>query len=214
MYFVLRSTIELQQSHKIDQRPKILSSHIRHIVTRFTFNIYIPIMSCFLHRDIPSLESLHKVFGWGLSGDGPYYRVQQGAAEQSEQSAEAAGPARDGGQPAADTVGRRAHVSTLLSLSSWFHCSTLCTLTYFIGPSGFYSMATRSVAYHCSFPPQTLCRTRPYDSLFNVNTLNWLDSCYYIYIYNNVISLDIVNWVLWFTHSQRKGTANVPFFIF
>lgn len=66
---------------------------------------------------------------------------------------------------------------------------------------------------HCSFLPQTLCHTHPYYSLFSVNTLNWLASYIYMHIYL-CISLDIVNWVLWFTRSQRKGTANVPFFIF
>lgn len=77
----------------IYQQHRMKSSHIA----------YLPCY--FLCRGIPSLESLHKVFGRGPSGDGPYYRVQQGAAEQSEQPAQTAGPARDGGQPTADTIG-------------------------------------------------------------------------------------------------------------
>jgi len=87
--------------------------------------------SCFLYRDIPSLESLHKVFGWGLSGDGPYYRVQQGAAEQSEQSAETAGPAGDRGQPAADTVG---HQQNKMSPTHMYLHSSLWPYSFLIIP--------------------------------------------------------------------------------
>ncbi len=88
----------------IYQQHRMISSHIA----------YLP--CSYLCRDIPSLESLHKVFGRGPSGDGPYYRVQQGAAEQSEQPAQTAGPARDGGQPTADTIGHQQNGILLIHL--------------------------------------------------------------------------------------------------
>lgn len=99
-----------------DQQQKMMSSH---------YITSLAPCSCF-YRGIPSLESLHKVFGWGLSGDGPYYRVQQGAAEQSEQPAQTAGPARDGGRPTANTVGHQQNGTLMI-----YHlCLTEISLTH------------------------------------------------------------------------------------
>lgn len=65
------------------------------------------------------------MFGRGQSGDGPYYRVQHGAAEQSEQPAQTAGPAPDGGQPTADTIGHQQNGILLIHL-----CLTELSLTH------------------------------------------------------------------------------------
>lgn len=128
------------------------------------------------------------MFGWGQSGDGPYYRVQQGAAEQSEQSAETAGPARDGGQPSADTVEwvsftciYTPHSFLMIPLLNFMHINI-----FQWSPVDSTLWPLDLLLYRCCFLPQTLCRTRPYYCLFNVNTLNWLPG-YYRY----VISLDI-----------------------
>lgn len=85
------SIFDMKQSH---------FQSLRRACDRFKTAMFFP------YRSISSLESLHQMFGWGLSGDGSYYRVQQGAAEQSEQPPEAAGRARDRWQPTADTVGQ------------------------------------------------------------------------------------------------------------
>lgn len=136
----------------IYQPHRMISSHITYLAP-----------CSFLCRGIPSLESLYKVFGRGLSGDGPYYRVQQGAAEQSEQPAQAAGPARDGGRPPADTIGRHqngilliCHLClTEISLMLVYLHSSDRTLSFRLHWSSMDS-STRSAAlliYHCSFLP-------------------------------------------------------------
>ena len=60
----------------------------------------------FYYRRVPSLEPFLQVFGRGLRGNGSHNWVQQGAAEQSKQPAQAAGPAGDWRPSAADTIER------------------------------------------------------------------------------------------------------------
>lgn len=61
----------------------------------------------FCCRSFPSLEPLVQVSGWGLRWNGSHHRIQQGASEQSEQPAPAAGWAGDRRSSAEYTIERK-----------------------------------------------------------------------------------------------------------